>query len=139
MFPFRQHAFRLRSRCTYFCALALLALHSSLHAQENYFRAYSHEMEEPGNLEFAAKSVTGAPKGGDAFLGDCAGVRIRHQDWWTTELYLDGQTTANQSTVFTGFRWEHRVRPLLREYWINPSSTLSLKTLMAPTRPCSKL
>jgi len=25
--------------------------------------------------------------------------------WWTTELYLDGQTTFHDSTVFTGFRW----------------------------------
>ena len=24
--------------------------------------------------------------------------------WWTTELYLDGQTTFHDSTVFTGFR-----------------------------------
>ena len=30
--------------------------------------------------------------------------------WWTTELYLHGQTTAHQSTVFTGFRFENRFR-----------------------------
>ena len=108
------------SRCAFFCALALLALHSPLHAQENYFVTYSHEMEEPGNLEIAARSVTGAPKGGDAFLATALEFEYGIKTWWTTELYLDGQTTANQSTVFTGFRWEHRVRPLLREYWINP-------------------
>ena len=40
--------------------------------------------------------------------------------WWTTEFYLDGQTTRNDSTLFTGFRWENRFRPLLREHFINP-------------------
>ncbi|MGC1616081.1 MAG: hypothetical protein WA736_15450, partial [Candidatus Acidiferrum sp.] len=40
--------------------------------------------------------------------------------WWTTEVYLSGQTTQNDSTVFTGFRWENRVRPLLRQHFINP-------------------
>jgi len=36
------------------------------------------------------------------------------------ELYLDGQSTSKESTVFTGYRWENRFRPLLREHWINP-------------------
>ena len=40
--------------------------------------------------------------------------------WWTSEFYLDGQITQNDSTIFTGYRWENRFRPLLREYWINP-------------------
>ena len=81
---------------------------------------YSHEMEEPGNLEIAAKSVAGAPKDGGAFVASALELEYGIKTWWTTEVYLDGQTTAGQSTVFTGFRWEHRVRPLLREYWINP-------------------
>ena len=40
--------------------------------------------------------------------------------WWTAEAYVQGQTTANDSAVFTGFRFENRFRPLPREYWINP-------------------
>jgi hypothetical protein len=40
--------------------------------------------------------------------------------WWTSELYLDGQTTFGESTLFTGWRLENRFRPLLREHWINP-------------------
>ncbi|HEY6445751.1 MAG TPA: hypothetical protein VIY53_04770 [Acidobacteriaceae bacterium] len=40
--------------------------------------------------------------------------------WWTTEVYLSGQTTPGQDTVFTGFRWENRVRPLLTEHAVNP-------------------
>jgi len=91
-----------------------------VHAQENYLVTYSHEMEEPGNLEIAAKNVTGAPKSGNAFVATALEFEYGAKTWWTTELYLDGQTTAGESTLFTGFRWENRVRPLLREHWINP-------------------
>ncbi len=40
--------------------------------------------------------------------------------WWTAEVYLQGQATQNDSSIFTGFRFENRFRPLPREYWINP-------------------
>ena len=40
--------------------------------------------------------------------------------WWTTEFYLDAQTTFRDSSLFTGFRWENRFRPLRREHFINP-------------------
>ena len=81
---------------------------------------YSHEMEEPGNLEIDAKNITGSPKDGNAFAATALEFEYGAKTWWTTELYLDGQTTAGESTVFTGFRWENRVRPLLTEHWINP-------------------
>jgi hypothetical protein len=99
---------------------ALFAFGSPVHAQENYFITYSHQLEEPGDLEIAAKSITGSPRGGNSFLATALEFEYGVKTWWTTELYLDGQTTADQSTVFTGFRWENRVRPLLREHWINP-------------------
>ena len=100
--------------------LLALALALPLHAQENYFVTYSHELEEPGNLEIEAKSVTGAPKDGNAFVATALEFEYGVKTWWTSELYLDGQITAGESTVFTGFRWENRVRPLLSEHWINP-------------------
>src|SRR6266403_102658 len=81
---------------------------------------YTHQMEEPGNLEIATKSVTGKPAGGNRFLSVSTELEYGLQGWWTTELYLDGQTTGGQSTLFTGFRWENRVRLLPREHWINP-------------------
>jgi hypothetical protein len=90
------------------------------YAQENYFITYSHEMEEPGNLELAAKNVTGAPKGGNPFVASALEFEYGVKTWWTTELYLDGQTTFRESTVFSGFRLENRIRPLLREHWVNP-------------------
>lgn len=39
--------------------------------------------------------------------------------WWTTEVYLSGQRTSNDSAVFTGYRWENRFRPLFHEHFIN--------------------
>jgi hypothetical protein len=40
--------------------------------------------------------------------------------WWTTELYLDGQATGSDSAVFTGWRLENRIRPLMRDHAVNP-------------------
>jgi hypothetical protein len=85
-----------------------------------YFVTYSHAMEEPDNLEIAFKGTQGSPKNGNSFAGGTLELEYGARAWWTTELYLDGQTTANDSTVFTGFRWENRFRPLLEEHWINP-------------------
>ena len=97
-----------------------IALASTAGAQESYFVTYSHQMEEPGNLEIATKSVTASPKAGDAFIGNALELEYGLKAWWTTELYLDGQSTANQSSIFTGVRWENRIRPLLQEHLINP-------------------
>jgi len=91
------------------------------HAQEwPYFVTYSHDMEEPGNLEIAAKSAIGKPPSGNRFLGASMEFEYGTKAWWTTELYLDGVSTAQDSTIFTGFRLENRFRPLVHEHWINP-------------------
>lgn len=100
--------------------LLLAALSSVAVAQEAYFVTYSHQMEEPGNLEIATKSVTGSPAGGNSFVASAMELEYGVKGWWTSELYLDGQSTSKESTIFTGFRWENRFRPLLREHWINP-------------------
>lgn len=89
-------------------------------AQEGYFVTYTHHMEEPGNLEIASKSVTGFPQQGNAFIGSSLEFEYGVKTWWTTEFYLDSQSTAGESTLFTGFRIENRFRPLLGEHWINP-------------------
>jgi len=98
----------------------LLAVAAPSRAQENFFVTYSHQMEEPGNLELAIRNVTGFPHGGNSFFGSAMELEYGVKAWWTSEVYLDGQSTANESTLFTGFRWENRFRPLLREHWINP-------------------
>jgi hypothetical protein len=102
------------------CLASWLAIPRRASAQENYFVTYTHHMEEPGNLEFATKSVSGFPKAGNAFWGNAIELEYGVKTWWTSELYLDSQTTANESSVFTGFRFENRFRPLLQEHWINP-------------------
>jgi hypothetical protein len=88
--------------------------------QRPYFVTYDHHMEEPGNLEISINPVAGVPKTAGNFLGSWIEFEYGAKGWWTTEFYLDGQSTRRDSTVFTGYRWENRFRPLLREYWINP-------------------
>ncbi len=85
-----------------------------------YFVTYSQDMEEPGNLEISFKSAQGSPKYGNPFFGETIEFEYGAKGWWTTEFYLSGQRTSNDSTVFTGFRWENRFRPLIREHFINP-------------------
>ena len=87
---------------------------------QNYFVTYSHQMEEPDNLEIATRAVTANPGAGNPYLGSALELEYGVTAWWTSELYLDAQSTARESTLFTGFRLENRFRPLLREHWINP-------------------
>jgi hypothetical protein len=101
--------------------LTLLSLATAVAAQEwPYFVTYSHALEEPGNLEVAFKGVQTSPKDGSPFSSGTLELEYGATGWWTTELYLSGQHTSNDSTVFTGYRWENRFRPLLREHLINP-------------------
>jgi len=102
--------------------LSAMVMALSVHgrAQETYLITYSHQMEEPGNLELALKSTSGFPQGGHTFTGEAFEFEYGVKTWWTSEVYLDGQTTSDESTVFTGFRFENRIRPLLSEHWINP-------------------
>ena len=90
-------------------------------AQERpYFVTYTHHLEEPGALEISVNPVVGAPRKAAGFVGSWVEVEYGVKGWWTTEVYLDWQTTRRDSTVFTGYRWENRFRPLRREHWINP-------------------
>ena len=103
--------------------LALLSAVSSqpVMAQENpYFVAYDHYLEEPGNLEIEYFSTYGTQRGGNDFHSFWTEFEYGATGWWTAELYLEGQTTFDDSTIFTGFRWENRFRPLKREHFINP-------------------
>lgn len=98
----------------------LAALPACRAAEDPFFITYTHQMEEPGNLEFAAKNVMGKPDGGNRFLASAIEFEYGVKGWWTSEFYLDGQATRAQSTLFTGYRWENRFRLLSQEHWINP-------------------
>lgn len=90
-------------------------------AQESpYITTYDHYLEEPGNLEIEYFSTFGTQRGSNDFHSYWLELEYGAKAWWTTELYLDGQTTIHDSTVFTGFRWENRIRPLQLEHFINP-------------------
>ncbi len=110
----------MRKRALLCLWLGVLAVAGSRAQERPYFVTYSHDLEEPGNLEISLKGVQASPKYGNSFLSETLELEYGAKGWWTTELYLAGQHTSNDSTIFTGFRWENRFRPLLREHFINP-------------------
>jgi hypothetical protein len=101
--------------------LVLLCPARPLHAKEPpYFVTYSDVMEEPGNQEISYEGINAAPKNANAFISGTVEFEYGLKACWTTEVYLSGQTTQNDSTIFTGYRWENRFRPLMRTHFINP-------------------
>ena len=113
-------AFRLLHRLGLLCLL--LAGTAVSNAQEApYFVTYDHHLEEPGNLEIVPSGTLGVPRNGQhLFYAPYMEFEYGITGRWTTELYLEGQSTSGDSAVFTGWRIENRVRPLRREHWINP-------------------
>lgn len=101
-------------------------------AQETpYFVTYDHHMEEPGNLEVAFEPTTARPSGGNRFFSGLSEFEYGSTAWWTTEFYLEGQSTANDSTVFSGYRIENRFHVLAGEHWINPVLYVEYERLCA--------
>jgi hypothetical protein len=108
----------------------LLSLPWPLVAGEGpFFVTYTHQVEEPGNLEIATRAVTGKPSDGNRFLGAATEFEYGVKAWWTSEVYLDAQTTSHDSALFTGYRWENRFRVLPREHWINPVLYLEFENI----------
>ncbi|HEV2114028.1 MAG TPA: hypothetical protein VGR50_07740 [Terriglobales bacterium] len=104
--------------CSFLLAVAFVGVGR---AQESpYIVAYDHYLEEPGSLEVEYFSTFGTQHDGNDFHAFWAEFEYGATAWWTTEVYLDGQTTLGDGTLFTGFRWENRLRPLQREHFINP-------------------
>jgi len=103
-----------------FSLVGLFAPFSARGQESPYFVTYDHYLEEPGNLEVEYFSTFGPQHGGNDFHAFWAELEYGATAWWTTELYLDGQTTFGDSTLFTGVRWENRFRPLKHEHVINP-------------------
>ena len=104
-----------------FCLLALVFSAAACRAQEwPYFVTYSQDLEEPGNLEVEFKTLQASPKYANPFVSETVELEYGATGYWTTEFYLSGQHTSNDSTVFNGFRWENRFRPLAGDHFINP-------------------
>ncbi len=100
--------------------LALLITPVGRAQEKPYFVTYSHDLEEPGNLEIETKSAVAQPNGDNPFGATAMELEYGTRAWWTTELYLDGQATGSDSAVFTGWRLENRIRPLMRDHAVNP-------------------
>ena len=102
-------------------SLLSLVVASPAFSQESpYIVAYDHYMEEPGSLEVEYFSTFGTQRGGNDFHAYWVEFEYGVTAWWTTEFYLDAQSTFHDSTLFTGLRWENRFRPLKHEHFINP-------------------
>jgi mono/diheme cytochrome c family protein len=103
---------------------------SEAFAQETpYVVTYDHHLEEPGNLEVEYFSTFATQRAGNDFHSYWIELEYGAAAWWTTELYLDAQTTFRDSTLFTGFRWENRIRPLRTEHFINPVIYIEYETI----------
>ena len=102
-------------------AALIIGLAPTAHAQEKpYFVTYSADLEEPGNLEIETKTALAQPDNSNKYSATALEFEYGVLAWWTSELYLDGQVTLEDSTIFTGFRIENRFRPLMHDHKINP-------------------
>jgi hypothetical protein len=111
-------------------ALLLFGWGAAVKAQESpYFVTYSHNLEEPGNLDVEYFSTFGSERGGNPFVSHWTELEYGATAWWTSEFYLDAQSTFADSTVYSGFKWENRVRVLEHEHWINPVLYLEYEDL----------
>jgi hypothetical protein len=114
----------LKSSCAgwVFAIFVLLAVITGpARGQESpYVVTYDHYLEEPGNLDIEYFSTFGTQRAGNDFHAFWMEFEYGVKAWWTTEVYLEGQSTFGESTLFTGYRWENRVRPLKSEHIINP-------------------
>ncbi len=118
IFPAHTHLFQ---RCCQSAVLLALLIPALGRAQDKpYFVTYSHDLEEPGNLEIETKTALAQPESGNRYGATAMELEYGTRAWWTTELYLDGQATGSDSTVFTGWRLENRLRPLMRDHVLNP-------------------
>src|SRR5712691_5557345 len=100
-----------------------------------YFVTYTHYLEEPRNLEIATSSTIGVPRSGQqAFIAPYIELEYGVKAWWTSEFYLEGQSTRGDSAVFTGWRLENRFRLLAREHRINPVFYIEYESINEASR-----
>lgn len=104
----------------FFLGLLTVAAPGVRSQESPYVVTYDHYLEEPRNLEIEYFSTFGTQSSGNDFHAFWMEFEYGATAWWTTELYLDGQTTFNESTILSGYRWENRIRPLKSEHFVNP-------------------
>jgi hypothetical protein len=118
--------------------LAALILSATLcvKAQESpYFVTYDHHTEDKGDLELEVSSATNVPRAGQRYyFAPWIELEYGITDQWTTSLYLEGQATWHDSTIFTGYRVENRFRPFKSAHWINPVLYLEYENISEADR-----
>jgi hypothetical protein len=124
----------LRSSIVLF-SLILAAIGVGQGQESPYIVTYDHHLEEPGSLEIESFVTLGVPRSAQNFYA-APWMEIEYgvTGRWTSELYLEGQGTAGDSAVFTGWRLENRFRPLKREHWINPVLYLEYESASEASR-----
>lgn len=80
------------------CFLVLLSA-PGLAQESPYIVTYDHYLEEPGNLEIEYFSTYGTQPGGNNFDANWIEFEYGVKAWWTTEFYLDAQTTFGDSML----------------------------------------
>ncbi len=114
----------VRCRCLALFALLLFPAFTALAAlaqEAPYFVTYNDDMEDRGDLEIAVQNTLGVPQHGlPVYTAPLLEMEYGARSWWTSGLYLEGQWTSGDSTIFTGWRFENRFRPLKGEHRINP-------------------
>jgi hypothetical protein len=114
-FAFRKFALPL-----FFTVISSISPFAGRAQETPYIVAYDHHLEERGSLEVEYFSTFATQRAGDDFHAFWTEFEYGATNWWTTTVYLDGQTTFGQSTMFTGARFENRFRPWKGEHFLNP-------------------
>ena len=121
--------------CFLLLASAFLLSGTAFGQESPFFVTYTHHMEEPGNLEIETSTTSGIPRSGQrSYTAPYMEMEYGVTAQWTSEFYLEGQSSAGDSSVFTGWRFENRYKPLSREHWINPVLYLEYESVNEASR-----
>ncbi len=121
--------------CFLLLASAFLLSGTAFGQESPFFVTYTHHMEEPGNLEIETSTASGIPRSGQrSYTAPYMEMEYGVTAQWTSEFYLEGQSSPGDSSVFTGWRFENRYKPLSREHWINPVLYLEYESVNEASR-----
>jgi hypothetical protein len=121
--------------CFLLLASAFLLSRTAFAQESPFFVTYTHHMEEPGNLEIETATTSGIPRSGQrSYTAPYMELEYGVTAQWTSEFYLEGQSSPGDSIVFTGWRFENRYKPLSREHWINPVLYLEYESVNEASR-----
>lgn len=108
------------SLCLQLAMAVLLAACQRANAfEDTYFVTDHHHLPEAGALGIANYSVFGVPKVGNQFIGSQMELEYRVTNWWATQVQFNGQSTWNDSAIFTGYTWSNKFKLFPDNHWVN--------------------